>query len=132
MTRFYGGKMSDLRSEGAWRERKRGKKERECGLLHDVVTDENRRRTARFTARNSSPMGTSIGEERKIERKRGVGAGLGRVLRGGGITGGVTRRQFPFTEREGEGGAGPVRAGSGGLGPGHGPGWAGLFLFYFF
>jgi hypothetical protein len=77
-------------------------------------------------------MATSIGEERKIDRKMGVGAGLGRVLRGRGVTRGVTRRQFPFTEREGEGGAGPVRAGSGGLGPGHGPGWAGLFLFYFF
>jgi hypothetical protein len=38
-------------------------------------------------------MATSIGEERKIERKRGVGARLGRrVLRGGGVTGGVTRQ----------------------------------------
>jgi hypothetical protein len=29
-------------------------------------------------------MATSIGEERKIERKKGVGAGLGSVLSGGG------------------------------------------------
>jgi hypothetical protein len=41
------------------RERKRGKQERECGLLHRVVTDENRRRTAQIPARNSSPMATS-------------------------------------------------------------------------
>jgi hypothetical protein len=80
MTRFCRGKMSGLRSEGAQRERKRGKQERECGLLHRVVTDENRRRTARITARNSSSMATSIGEERKIERKsRGwIGEGFKR------------------------------------------------------
>jgi hypothetical protein len=75
--RFCRGKTFGHRSKGAQRERKRGKQERECGLLHHVVTDENRWRTARIPARNSSSMATSIGEERKIERKRGVGAGLG-------------------------------------------------------
>jgi hypothetical protein len=45
--------------------------------------------TAWIPARNSSLMATSIGEERKIERKRGVGGLFGKGLKARGVTGGT-------------------------------------------
>jgi hypothetical protein len=96
----------------------------------------------------------SIGEDRKIERKRGVGGLIGKGLKGGGVTRGVIRQRLPKPERERErnqwrrscrqvgpvgqreregSGAGlPSRAGSAGLGPGHGPGGLMPLLFSFF
>jgi hypothetical protein len=46
-------------------------------------------KTTRIPARNSSLMATSIGEERKIERKRGVGGLFGKGLKARGITRGT-------------------------------------------
>jgi hypothetical protein len=45
--------------------------------------------TGRIPVRNSSLMATSIGEERKIERKRGVGGLFGKGLKARGVTGGT-------------------------------------------